>query len=563
MTQVVVKSWCVVVLSMTTVLGAQGEPWEALTSDRSSAVAAGPGLPTGALQGPAFLPSGDPLGICLDSGGALFGVPTLYVVDLFAGFATLLDATDLSLLGTIPTPSGASITTGIATDGTQLFWAADGTLVSTDMDGSGPVTLGPLALPMGGVAGDITLDDLGRIWAIDVVNDGISAHDASTGAALGPMFVQPSAPGAFGNGIAFRADCARLEVLHGAAASGQVTRVSVVSTDGVLLDSLDIAGLGPFVNGVAATASSPTFGVPSLFLVENGSGAVFEIAALDPCPALPSDCHALASTSLTLPFSGFPTESTTLFPGSPISDVIGTTASTAFLSGSTLPVRTVRATVAIDHTWIGDLDVTLRHVSSATVVQLHDSAGLASDDILATFDDRGRLYGAPFDAGDTMQPSGGVFTDPGAGLLADFAGLSAAGPWRLSVIDNFPGENGTLQSWTAEVSTALAIPDGDPLGATLTLDPTTIAGIGDLDLVIGIDHPAPHELEIALVSPTGIVVTLEAPGAPTALLGNARFDDAGGGFNDGFGTAVPAGPGLLADFDGEPLAGTWALRVID
>ncbi|MCA8961328.1 MAG: hypothetical protein KDC38_12475, partial [Planctomycetes bacterium] len=338
-------------------------PWEARTYGGGSAASpAGPGAPPPLLQGPAFHAGAEPLALCFDSLGAVYGVPTLYVADLFTGNAYLYAAADLSLLGSIPTPSGASTTSGLATEGASLYWVADDTLYTSAMDGTGLAAVGVLALPFGGVTGDICFDDLGQLWAIDVINDVISAHSPTTGAALGPWFAQPSAPGAFGNGLAFRLDCNRFEVLHGATASGQVTDVSVVTSQGVPLGGQSIGGLGPFLNGVESVAISPAAGVPSLFVVENSSGAIYEIAALDPCPPQPADCHALAGTSLTLPFTGFPTQTLGASPGSVISAVLPTTTSTVTASGLTGTVQRVSCAVSIAHTWIGDLDVTLRHV---------------------------------------------------------------------------------------------------------------------------------------------------------------------------------------------------------
>ncbi len=539
------------------------DPWSSLSFSGASGmspVGVG-GIPSGTLQGPAFHAGAEPLAMCFDSGGAVFGVPTLYVVDLYDGNAYLYDANDLSLLGTIPTPTGASVTTGLTTDGSLLYWAADDTLYTSAMDGTALSTVGSIALPLSGSCGDLARDDLGQLWVIDVINDYVSAHDSASGAALGDGFGQPSAPGAFGNGLAFRDDCGAFELLHGVTAAGQVTHASLVNSDGVVLGSQGIFGLGPFVNGVAAAATSPAFAVPSLFVVDNASGAIFEIEALDPCPTLPSDCHAVTGASLRQSFSGFPTATFQATPGTAITSLLPTTTSTISVTGLPGLVQEVSCSVEIDHTWIGDLDVTLRRVGAATIVHLHDSAGVASDDIVTTFDDDGRGFGPPFAADDVMQPSGGALTDPGAGAMSDFDGLTANGPWRLAVTDNFGGEDGTLTAWSLEVQTALAIPDANPLGVSVLVDMESIGDVADLDVTLGIDHPAPHELSIELVSPTGTVVVLETAGAPTALLGNARFDDAPGGFNDGFGTATPVGS--LSDFDDDAIAGMWELRIVD
>ena len=188
--------------------------------------------------------------------------------------------------------------------------------------------------------------------------------------------------------------------------------------------------------------------------------------------------------------------------------------------------------------------------------------------MLATFADDGRPYGAPFAAGDRMRASGGALSSTPPGDFGDFIGLAADGAWRLAVTDNFAGEDGTLNAWGLTFTSTLPIPDGVAGGVVLAIDASASIydGVGDLDVLLEIEHAAPQQLAIELTSPTGTVLMLKNAGA--AIAGGVlpvRFDDNPGlgGFNDGFGTAFPAGPGTLATFDGTSVAGTWLLRITD
>jgi serine protease len=73
-------------------------------------------------------------------------------------------------------------------------------------------------------------------------------------------------------------------------------------------------------------------------------------------------------------------------------------------------------TVQIDHTWIGDLKVTLVH-DGATVV-MHDREGGSQANLVATF-----------------SPT-------------EFRGMSAGGWWTLTVSDHAGMDSGTLQTWS-------------------------------------------------------------------------------------------------------------------
>ncbi len=86
--------------------------------------------------------------------------------------------------------------------------------------------------------------------------------------------------------------------------------------------------------------------------------------------------------------------------------------------------------VYIQHSWSGDLYVTLTSPAGTTVV-LQDQTGDSTEDIHVTFDDEGD---APVDP------------------LSDFDGETTAGTWTLFVSDNVPGETGMIVSWGIDYS---------------------------------------------------------------------------------------------------------------
>jgi hypothetical protein len=123
-------------------------------------------------------------------------------------------------------------------------------------------------------------------------------------------------------------------------------------------------------------------------------------------PACSSDPTVHTYTSDPTPDIAIPDDDTT-----GISDTIAVPD-----SGS---VGSVKVTVAIDHTYRGDLTLSLRH-GSTTQTFLREQGGSA-DDINGSFD------------------------------VAGFIGASLNGDWTLTVVDGAGQDVGTLQSWSLEI----------------------------------------------------------------------------------------------------------------
>lgn len=113
-------------------------------------------------------------------------------------------------------------------------------------------------------------------------------------------------------------------------------------------------------------------------------------------------------------------------------------------------------------------------------------------------------------------------------------------------------------------TTSVSIPDNDLAGINAVFTVASPLLIGDLDVDLVIEHPRITDLTVELISPAGTTIQLHARTQIYAETFQARFDDIlDPGFNDGFGDRGAAGPGRLTDFDGEPIAGQWSLRMID
>ena len=98
----------------------------------------------------------------------------------------------------------------------------------------------------------------------------------------------------------------------------------------------------------------------------------------------------------------------------------------------------------LEHTFLGDLDISLES-PSGTVVQLLSGACNGSENIVnAIFDDTGVEIECQFDPGITgvvrpFQP------------LSEFTGESTRGIWKLRVVDSWEDDFGALNDWSLEI----------------------------------------------------------------------------------------------------------------
>ena len=185
--------------------------------------------------------------------------------------------------------------------------------------------------------------------------------------------------------------------------------------------------------------------------------------------------------------------------------------------------------VDIEHTYIGDLELTLTKGDRSVILVSREGAG--ADNLQRTFD------------------------------VADFDGVDAAGIWTLHISDNARVDEGTLRSWKLNITrcadgdcagmpevssysneTLAVIPDNDPAGATRAIEVSDSGNIAAARVTVNISHPVISEL----------VVRLEKDGTTVELL---RSEPTSGGmFMRTF---------TVGDFNGTDSQGTWSLTVVD
>lgn len=193
-----------------------------------------------------------------------------------------------------------------------------------------------------------------------------------------------------------------------------------------------------------------------------------------------------------------------------------------------LTIGSLKVTVDIEHTYIGDLQVNLTHAGKT--VTLHGQTGGSQRNIKKTFE------------------------------VTDFNGTSTQGDWELSVSDHANIDTGKLLKWSLTVGTAgtssgarvvnanggittpIAIPDNDPNGISAELVVNETGTVDKLEVTIDLKHTYVGDLEVALVHGDSRVV----------LHGHE-----GGSSDDIKKTYTVEG------FRGAPVKGTWALFVND
>jgi subtilisin-like proprotein convertase family protein len=148
-------------------------------------------------------------------------------------------------------------------------------------------------------------------------------------------------------------------------------------------------------------------------------------------------------------------------------------------------------------------------------------------------------------------------------VLGTLRGRSVKGPWRLTVQDLAPADVGTLNRWALEFTTAgpaqekvvleeapgTHIPDNRPAGIERALATTAAGNAGPVEVSVDVSHPYIGDLRVSLHSPAGTEVIL-----------HDRTGGSGDNIVKTYTTATTPALGTLA---GQPIAGTWRLRVSD
>ena len=114
-------------------------------------------------------------------------------------------------------------------------------------------------------------------------------------------------------------------------------------------------------------------------------------------------------------------------------------------------VADLRVSVKINHSYMGDLNVTLSHLDTNTSVTLLSQSTCSGDNVDNTFSDLGSYAaqsGCRYDPLSAYPP--GALLVPSSPLSA-FNGQDLAGDWRLGVVDNSQDDIGSLVSWCISI----------------------------------------------------------------------------------------------------------------
>lgn len=211
--------------------------------------------------------------------------------------------------------------------------------------------------------------------------------------------------------------------------------------------------------------------------------------------------------------------------------------------GEAANIADLKLGVAIAHSYRGDLELRLVAPWAESIVLHARGKGGDANDLRETFD-----------AANTP-------------LLAGWRERSAAGTWRIEVRDLAPTDTGKLEGWWLEITPAAtaagpvlleespgaAIPDAPSAGIERSLA-TNAPGkvgsaVGAVTVELDITHSWIGDLRVVLVSPAGSEVLLH---------------DRAGGQADRIQASYTAAttPGLAA-LAGQPIAGSWRLRIVD
>jgi subtilisin-like proprotein convertase family protein len=189
-----------------------------------------------------------------------------------------------------------------------------------------------------------------------------------------------------------------------------------------------------------------------------------------------------------------------------------------------IDLTTLKVTVAITHTYIGDLTLTLRRGTEE--YELQKNAGGSTDNINKTFE------------------------------VSGVTG-SVRGTWELVVSDNASRDTGTIDSWeliaiggsSSSASTVsfssnsgVAIPDNDTNGVVSSITASGSGAIKGLKVTVDIDHTWISDLRVTLLHGTG-----------KAVLHNREGDSA----DDIKKTFT------VDDFNGADFSGEWELLITD
>jgi extracellular elastinolytic metalloproteinase len=200
-------------------------------------------------------------------------------------------------------------------------------------------------------------------------------------------------------------------------------------------------------------------------------------------------------------------------------------------------IARLEISVDIEHTFIGDLRVSVTTPTGRTVV-LHNRAGGGTHNLVKSYS-----------------------SEDNASLQA-LVGDQAQGDWILQVADLVRQDVGTLRRWSLEMdlntsselvqgeaSPGVAIPDNDPTGVSSSINITQSGTAQRIKVGVDITHTFVGDLRLELLSPSGQQALLQ--------------DRFGGTEDNLIKTYDSLLHSPLVDLTDAPIQGNWELRVKD
>jgi subtilisin-like proprotein convertase family protein len=208
--------------------------------------------------------------------------------------------------------------------------------------------------------------------------------------------------------------------------------------------------------------------------------------------------------------------------GQPISDM--ETLTTTLVISEALPVLDLDVALTATHSWVGDLEITLRHQETGADVVLFDRPGVPETDVGCggadldiVLDDEADI--SVEDSCASVQPAygpGDAFQPNSPLRVVDGYGLN--GHWTLKVTDWYTGDEGALDRWCL-ISTLM--PSGDAPGAAFgRADYRTSRLTGTMPISVTLSRPGAQTVTVRYA--TGIRVlspgyTISRPQVPSPL----------------------------------------------
>ena len=314
---------------------------------------------------------------------------------------------------------------------------------------------------------------------------------------------------------------------------------------------------------------------PSATLEQLSGGASLDAADAGVVPAVPTGC-SLSTTTFT--------NVATI----PLLDP-GVITGTVNVSGMGPFIWDVNLIANITHSNAEDLDIRLISPNGSVSTMTTDN-GLQFDNVFngTTWDDQAAFPVTDF----SFTTNSPVTTLVPEEALGAFVGEGANGLWQLQVSDDTDnGTGGQLAGWSLQITTLavraqglgdvtadetdFAIPDNGSLLRTLNVSGAG-ATLGELFLVTDIAHTRNDNLDVFLVSPGGVTVTVTTDNGGSFASGYVSmdwYDQAGVGlangavtdatFQNGASVSPMVTEGALSAFNGTNPNGTWKLLVVD